>query len=139
MDSRFDEILKKARKDKATGTRNKPRHIESEIQRSCKKWFDYQYSRIASLCFAVPNGGFRNGLEAKIMYAEGVTAGVSDMILLVPRHGYGCLCMEFKTPTGKQSAHQIKWQTVTEDNGNKYVIIRSLDDFMDIVNKYLKE
>lgn len=64
-----------------------PRHIESQIQRSCKRWFDYQYGQFAPLLFAVPNGGLRGKREAAIMKAEGMTAGVSDMILLVSRKG----------------------------------------------------
>ena len=42
-----------------------PRHIESQIQRSCKKWFDYQYGQFAPLLFAVPNGGLRGQKEAQ--------------------------------------------------------------------------
>ena len=84
------------------GTRQKPSHIESEMQRSCKRWFDLQYPKLSCLLFAVPNGGARNSREAAIMKAEGVTAGVADMILLIPRHGYGCLCIEFKTKKGSQ-------------------------------------
>ena len=62
-----------------------PRHIESQIQRACKKWFDYQYGQFAPLLFAVPNGGLRGKVEAAIMKAEGMTAGVADMILLIPK------------------------------------------------------
>ena len=120
------------------GTRQKPSHIESELQRSCKRWFDLQYSKLSNLLFAVPNGGARNSREAAIMKAEGVTAGVADMLLLIPRHGYGCLCIEFKTKDGRQSASQKLWQTVTETHGNKYVVIRSFDQFVNEINDYLK-
>ena len=83
-----------------------PRHIESQIQRSCKKWFDYQYGQFSQLLFAVPNGGLRGKREAAIMKAEGMTAGVADMILLVSRKGYGSLCIEFKTAKGRQRTYK---------------------------------
>jgi hypothetical protein len=121
------------------GTIEKPAHIESELQRSCKKWFDMQYPKLSRLCFAVPNGGARNAREAAIMKGEGVTAGVADMIILIPRKGYGCLCIEFKTKDGKQSASQKLWQADAEAHGNKYVVVRSIDEYVKEVKNYLAE
>lgn len=134
-EDKFAMLLARASK----GTREKPSHIESEMQRSCKKWFGLQYPRLSRLLFAVPNGGARNSREAAIMKAEGVTAGVADMILLIPRHGYGCLCIEFKTKEGRQSDSQKLWQADAEANGNKYVVIRSVEQFVNEIRNYLKE
>ena len=114
-----------------------PRHIESQIQRSCKKWLDYQFGQFSQLLFAVPNGGLRGKREAAIMKAEGMTAGVADMILLVSRKGYGSLCIEFKTAKGRQTDIQKEWQRIAEIHGNKYVIVRSFDDFVKAVTAYL--
>lgn len=113
------------------------RHIESKIQISCKTWFNYQYQQFAPLLFAVPNGGQRGKYEAKIMKAEGVTPGVADMILLVSRKGYGSLCIEFKTQIGRQSKQQKQWQHIAEVCGNKYVVVRSLEEFIKTVTAYL--
>ena len=121
------------------GTKQKPSHIESEMQRSCKQWFDLQYPKLSRLLFAVPNGGARNSREAAIMKAEGVTAGVADMILLISRHGYGCLCIEFKTKDGCQSASQKEWQAAVEAAGNKYIVVRSVEQFVNEVKNYLAE
>jgi hypothetical protein len=114
------------------------KHIESRIQRTCVTWFRLQYRTIANLLFAVPNGGARNAREAAIMKGEGVTSGVSDMILLFPAHGYSALCIEFKTETGKQSTAQRDWQKLVESNNCKYIICRSFDDFCEQINEYLK-
>lgn len=78
-----------------------PRHIESRLQIACKKWFDLQYPKIARLCFAIPNGGYRSTIEAQFLKAEGSTAGVSDMILLIPSGPgkWSSLCIEFKAGT----------------------------------------
>ena len=50
---------------------------ESHIQRACVRWFALQYPELKGILFAVPNGGGRSKIEAGILKAEGVTAGVS--------------------------------------------------------------
>lgn len=130
----YDELVARAN---AEPTKAKPRHIESHLQRNCFTWFRLQYPRLRLLLFAVPNGGFRNKREAGIMKAEGVTAGVADVILLKPSGGYASLCVEFKTEEGTQRATQKEWQKAAEGAGNKYIIVRSFDDFKEEVEKYL--
>lgn len=131
----FEELkaIANAKAEKA-----KPRHEESQIQRSCLRWFRLQYPQYALLCFAVPNGGARNKREASIMKAEGVTAGVADVILLIPSSGYASLCLEFKTQTGRQQDTQKAWQKAAETAGNKYTVIRSFDEFRNEVTNYLQ-
>ena len=114
------------------------RHEESSLQRSCVLYFKYKHPDIEKMLFAVPNGGARSRREAAIMKGEGVTAGVADCILLVPRGAYASLCLEFKTETGRQSDSQKTWQKEAEANGNKYVVIRSFDQFETEVESYLK-
>jgi hypothetical protein len=114
-----------------------PRHVESVIQRQSVKWFRLQYPNLSKLLFAVPNGGFRRGHESSIMSGEGVTAGVSDVILLKSNKEFSSLCVEFKTPEGKQTDLQKSWQDLVEKHGNKYVICRSLEEFMETINNYL--
>lgn len=130
----YDELVARAN---AEPTKAKPRHIESNLQRNCFTWFRLQYPRLRLLLFAVPNGGFRNKREAGIMKAEGVTAGVADVILLKPSGGYASLCVEFKTEDGTQRATQKEWQKAAEGAGNKYVIVRSFDAFKEEVETYL--
>lgn len=112
-------------------------HNESRLQQSCKSWFNQQYPKLAKLLFAVPNGGKREGLESRIMKAEGVVAGVADMILLIPRQGFGSLCIEFKWGKGRQSEYQKEWQATAETWGNKYVVIRTFEGFQRVVTDYL--
>lgn len=89
------------------------------------------------MLFSIPNGGCRNPIEAKIMKAEGVVPGVSDLILLVSRKGFNSLCLEAKTDEGKQSENQTAWQADCEANGNRYIIFRSFDEFRKIVTDYM--
>ncbi len=115
------------------------RHPESQLQRSCITWFRLQYPAIGRLCFAVPNGGARSVIEAKIMKGQGVVAGVSDLILL--KHSgnrqYSSLCIALKAGKGKQTEAQKRWQELAELHGNKYVVCRSFDEFREAVNDYL--
>lgn len=115
------------------------RHNESKLQQSCVRYFRYAYPQYAHLLFAVPNGGYRNAKEASILKQEGVVAGVSDLILLVPKNGKGALCIEMKTRTGAQRASQKVWQEEVEKAGNEYVIVRSFDQFRDVISSYIGE
>lgn len=115
------------------------RHVESEIQQSCVKWFHLQYPDLALLLFAIPNGGARNKLEAAIMKGEGVTAGVSDMIFLFPNSEHHALCIEFKTEKGKQQDTQKRFQRKVEAFGFRYEIVRSLEDFIRLMKEYISK
>ena len=96
-----------------------------------------QYPGLALLMFAVPNGGKRDARTGAIMRYEGAIRGVADLILLVPKKGYASLCIEMKTPKGVQSEHQRTWQRAAEKYCNRYVVCRSLEEFMNEVNAYL--
>ena len=114
------------------------KHNESQIQIACVQWFRLQYKRLALLLFAVPNGGARRRTEAAIMKAEGTTKGVADLILLFPSNGFHGLCIEMKTKTGIQRDSQKEWQRAVEYAGFKYIICRSVEEFIAQVNDYLK-
>lgn len=111
---------------------------EDRLQAACVTWFRCQYRKLEKLLFAVPNGGSRNKVEAKKLKATGVTPGVSDLILLIPNRGYHSLVIEMKTPTGHQSPGQKAWQKEVEAAGSKYVLCRSVDEFIETINWYLE-
>lgn len=112
---------------------------ESQIQKDCVKWFRQRYDTIEPLFFSVANGGARNVWTAKIMKDEGVRAGVADLVLLIPRHGYSCLCIEMKTPDGKQSDSQKVFERLLTEYKGKYVVCRSLPEFQKVVMEYLED
>lgn len=125
-------------------------YVESYTQQACVAWFNAKYPSLSGMLFAVPNDGKRamkmirtstgynticvGGSRKK---AEGLVAGVSDLILLVPRGGFGALCIELKTPKGRQSAAQKEWQRKAEMAGNKYIICRDVETFSEEIKKYL--
>lgn len=121
---------------------------EHKLQCACVQWFNLQYRDLRGLLFAVPNGGARSKATAGKLKAEGVVPGVSDLILLVPqwfttwRGQEGCLfaglCIEMKTAKGRQSPEQKEWQAKVKSKGYEYAVCRSLDEFMAVVNGYLR-
>lgn len=112
---------------------------ESALQQICIQWFRYQYQELSKMLFAVPNGGFRNQSEAIRMKREGVTPGVSDLILLLPNSEFSSLCIEMKFGKGKQSDLQKEWQIEAEKHGNKYIICNSFESFKVGIEEYLKK
>ena len=123
-----------------TPTRRRPPHDEEHrLQCACVRWFRYQYPEFRSLLFAVPNGGRRDATTAAKLKMEGVVAGVSDLILLVRRGGYGGLLIEMKTDKGRQSPEQKAWQKAVEAEGYLYKVCRNLDEFIAIITEYLNK
>ena len=130
----FDEMLAKARSIKH---RKRPDDEEHRIQCACVQWFRLQFKQLKMNLFAVPNGGRRDVIIGAKLKEEGVLAGVSDLILLYPSGEYSALCIEMKTPKGKQSQSQQLWQQHIEAYGYKYVICHSLEEFITTINQYL--
>ena len=135
----FEEILAA---QNATTPRRKPRDEEHQIQCACVKWFNLQYPQYRGLLFAVPNGGARSKATAGKLKAEGVVAGVADLILLVPRFVIGNynfafgLCLETKSKTGRQTPEQKEWQKKVEEQRFAYIVYRSFDEFKDIIERW---
>lgn len=131
----FDELMARMNKEPQ---RRRKRDEEHQIQCACVRWFSYQYPELHGRLFAVPNGGRRDETTAEKLKAEGVVAGVADLILLKSNRDYGALLIEMKTQTGRQSDSQKKWQlTLCSEEEYKYVVCRSLDDFIREVSVYL--
>jgi VRR-NUC domain protein len=132
----LEEMLQMERKRKK---KQKYDDEEHRIQCSCVKWFNLKYPKLKGRLFAVPNGGRRDAVTAAKLRAEGVVAGVADLILLKSNRDYGALLIEMKTIKGRQSESQKKWQkTVCFNEEYKYVVCRSFDDFKREVDEYLR-
>lgn len=120
-----------------TTIRSKPRHRESEIQRACVTWFRLQHR--TKLLFAIPNGGNRDAREAAIMQGEGVVAGVADLQLLWGNGTYYSLFIEMKAGKNTQSDKQKEFEAYCLKNKFKYVVCRSVDEFIIEVNSYINQ
>ena len=115
------------------------KHKEQNLQINCVKWFRIQYPEYAKLLFHPKNeGATANGRRlGGIAKAEGVVAGVPDLILMMPAIPIMALAIEMKTPKGRQSADQKTWQRYFMASGGLYAVVRSFDEFTEVVNEYL--
>lgn len=133
----FAQLLEKSRIHQRTHNPDR----EHDLQVACVEWFRYQYPHLNLRLFAVPNGGYRDHRTARKLKEEGVISGVSDLILLKPNASFHALLIEMKVTEkySRQSDEQKKWQNdLTRLGEYKYVVCRSIDDFMREVNDYLK-
>lgn len=113
---------------------------EGKIQSACYLYFWENYPQYRGLYFAVPNENNRadsNAITGAIRRSMGVYHGVADTLMLIPRHGFHGLCIEYKDENGRQSEHQVSWQKLVESQGFRYEICRSLEQFKQIIAEYL--
>ena len=73
---------------------------EHSEQVSLFRWWSLQYRDHPALLFAIPNGGARNAVTGARMKAEGVMAGVPDILLAASRQGFHGLWIELKRQKG---------------------------------------
>lgn len=126
-------------------TRRVNRNEEAKLQAECFKWIWNEKPETRYLFFSTFNENTQSKYESlqqqkvsgALRKARGLIAGVSDSIMLLPRGRYHFLCIEYKTKTGVQNEHQIMWQAEVERVGGCYNVIRSLEDFKDVINRYL--
>lgn len=111
---------------------------EGKIQAECVQWLWNNRPETRGLYIHIPNEGNRNSkIDGAKRKALGLTAGAPDTFLFMSCRGYHGLAIEFKTETGVQSEAQKLFQARLEVMGYKYVIIRSLEEFKEIINWYL--
>lgn len=128
---------------------------ESGLQIQCVTWFRMQYPAFAKLLFHAKNESIIRSRRVAIDAAGGVVPGVPDLILAIPAFypsridtstrevisetSYYCsLGIELKYgKTNNQSPAQKEFQKFYEASGNRYELVRSLDQFMDVVKDYM--
>ena len=87
---------------------------------------------------SIANEGSRLGGSGRRAKREGIVCGVADLCLAMPRKGFGALYIELKRPGCYQRPSQRTWQKNIEKHGNKYCVVKSVDQFMEVINNYLK-
>lgn len=132
---KLEELRELANKTK----RKKYDDEEHRIQSACVRAFRYKYPKLRHNLFAVPNGGRRDKATGAKLKAEGVLAGVSDLIFLKSNRFYGALLIEMKTPKGTQQETQKEWERKITADGYKYVVCRSVSEFLQEIEDYLKD
>lgn len=114
--------------------------IEHYIQSACVRWFRSAYPAMCHNLFAVPNAGQRSARMGAWYKEEGLLPGVADLVLLKSNRYYGALLIEMKTPSknSKQSKSQKNWEQHITKDGYKYIVCRSINDFIKEVTEYIR-
>ena len=119
--------------------KNKGKAAQSEhaLQVECLRWLRLAHPDV--LCYAIPNGGYRTKTTAIMMHLEGVTSGIPDLHIPIPKSGYASLYIEMKNgKAGRLSDHQKELIPRLQAYGNKVVVCRTIDDFRREIEDYLK-
>lgn len=106
---------------------------ELKLQAQCFQWHWNTFPQERGLLHA-NNNNSQNAIKGMMNRSIGVVPGVADTEYAAPA-GL-TVYMEFKTPTGVQSEAQKDFQRKVEARGHKYYIIRSFEQFQQIIYHY---
>lgn len=109
------------------------------MQKEFFKWLLYTHRTVRKVSFSIPNGGTREIREAVSLRQSGVTAGVPDVQICVPRGTYHGLFIEFKIAPNKPSALQEEMMLNLKEQGYKVAVCYTLESAIELVDNYLKE
>lgn len=111
---------------------------EHEEQKAVIQWCEMQkniYPHVDRI-FAIPNGGHRHKAVAGKMKAEGVKAGVPDLMLPVARGGYHGLFIEMKFGRNKPTESQRDWLDFLATQGYCIATCWDRDDAIETLIDY---
>jgi len=133
-----------------TKKRNNPEHKE---QAALIQWRDYAMQTIPELkmLFAIPSGGIRPGkkvigkngkvkwisVEGKKLKAEGVTKGVPDLFLAIPRGSHHGLFIEMKAAGNKCTDEQVAFHNHLRRYGYLVAVEWQWTDAKKVIEWYL--
>jgi hypothetical protein len=105
------------------------------------KWFQLNHPILSPLMFAVPNAGRRTRYERGMLKAEGMKAGVADIILQVPSRHFSSLNIEMKTESrsSRQTESQRDYEEAILAAGGLYVVCRTFEEFVSKVDTYVHD
>lgn len=115
----------------------------SRRQAACIKYFRYQFSEYKDLLFSIPNGiplanqNVRTKIYNKLK-EEGLQPGVPDLFLSVGNSIYNGMFIEIKTKTDRLRKKQVDMICALEQQNYKCVVVRSVDEFIEIIDEYLR-
>lgn len=131
---------------RSSSTRQVPRQREHELQVSLVELCRYKRRQYPALRYllAYPAGGHRHPAVAAKMKAEGVRAGVSDLLLAAPSKNpngdvYHGLWLELKVPGGRVRESQQEWLDAMRRQGYAARVAWSFDEAWQTIENYLNE
>ena len=113
---------------------------EAVVQAAGVKWLCNNYPETRGNFIHIPNEGNRSSaIDGSLRKALGLVAGAPDTFLFMARGGYHGLAIEFKSLTGRQREEQIEFQKRLEENGYKYEVCRTEEQFHSIIEDYFSK
>lgn len=107
---------------------------EIYIQASSFQWHWNTFPECRGLlCYNLNNSA--NKIQGNQNKALGLIKGRCDMVYYYNSKAY---MLEFKNDCGTQTKEQQEWQNKVEISGFKYYVVRSLEQFKEIINKIHK-
>lgn len=100
---------------------------ESTIQKAVFNWVKLQKD-LEGLVFKIPNEGKRSLAYGKRMREEGMLAGVFDIFVSIPAHGFHGMWLELKSRNGKISLMQHKFKRKQESMGYYCIVCYDIDE-----------
>ncbi len=107
---------------------------EHGIQSDCVRWFTLKYPKY--IIMAIPNSARRSARMGAWMKQEGLLAGASDLIIVIPNN---VIFIEMKKENGRQQQSQKEFQKNVERLGFRYEICRSVLDFIKVVEGWIRD
>lgn len=143
--------------ERKESTSNRKVQHERDLQIQCVSWFRMKYPAFSMLLFHPANETSEGVKKLRMRAAEGVVAGVCDLILAIPsswpvgtdrydKYGkeiidmleYSSLGIEMKFgKTNNQSAKQKLFEQYYQAAGNRYCVCRNFDDFKNAVDEWM--
>ena len=74
---------------------------------------------------SIPNEGKRDPRTGARMKRQGLFTGAADLMILVDGKA---MFLEVKTPTGRQTVHQERFERTVNHAGCPYAVVRSVGD-----------
>lgn len=84
-----------------------------------------------------PNGGSRNKAEAGKLKGMGTKRGVPDVLIFTPNVFYNGMAIELKVGKNTPTKEQLEWGKSLTMIGWYMILSYSLDEVIDLVDKYL--
>lgn len=113
--------------------RKQRQYRESDLQKKCVAWL----RKNDKLVYKINNEGKRNAKQSILLHALGLTAGVPDLCVPMPRREYKGLYLEIKDGIKSELRDtQIWWGSQLIQQGYAVHVIRSYEEFLLIVNGY---
>jgi hypothetical protein len=113
---------------------------EEALQMHCVHYWRQMFrpdSDAYYLLYKVHNEGKKTKRQAVKDKSLGILSGAADLNVDIAKHGYHGLRVELKAVSGRQSSNQKRFEQALTKNGYLYRVVRSLDEFKELINWYL--